>query len=133
VRLPDIARTWFVLLKPSLLGLPGKTGRLYGLLGQEQYTKGEYTDRMKQFISTGGKTGHAQLFNVFDSVIPAAYPGLDGYRSIFSCAGAEEIHLAGSGPMLFTALQDEQAAASIHSKLTSRDIQSFLVESVPGS
>jgi 4-diphosphocytidyl-2C-methyl-D-erythritol kinase len=52
---------------------------------------------------------------------------------MFSCAGAEEIHLAGSGPVLFTALQDGQAAAAIHRKLTSKDIQSFLVESVPGS
>ena len=86
-RLPDIPGTWFVLLKPSLLGIQGKTGRLYGLVGPESYTKGEFTEKMKQFITTGGKTGHPHIFNVFDSVIPKAYPGLDRYRHFCPCRG----------------------------------------------
>ena len=131
-RLPDIEKKWFVLIKPALLGQPGKTGRLYGLIGPGQYTKGEYTDRMRQSISAGGKAGNPQLYNVFDNVSSTAYPGLDRYRSIFSSAGAEDIHLAGSGPVLFTAVRDQKSAGEIQDKLRAKDIQAFLVSSLPG-
>lgn len=132
IRLPDIKKNWFVLIKPTMLGQPGKTGKLYSLIGPGQYTKGEYTDRMRKSISAGGKSGHAYLYNVFDSVFSIAYPGLDRYRNILSDIGAEEIHLAGSGPMLFTAVRDEKTAVGIQDKLKAREIQSFLVSSLPG-
>jgi 4-diphosphocytidyl-2-C-methyl-D-erythritol kinase len=35
-RLPDIEKKWFILVKPPLLVQPGKTGRLYGLIGPSQ-------------------------------------------------------------------------------------------------
>ena len=132
IKLPDIKKEWFVLIKPAMLGQPGKTGRLYSLIGPGQYTKGEYTDRMRQSISAGGKAEHVYLYNVFDSVSSIAYPGLDRYRSILSDIGAEEIHLAGSGPVLFTAVRDKKTAVGIQDKFKSRDIQSFLVSSLPG-
>ena len=131
-RLPDIEKTWFVLLKPAMVGAGQKTARLYGLVKPEQYTKGEFTDRMRQFITSGGEKGHAHIYNAFEHVIAEAYPGLDSYRSIFSCAGATEIHLAGSGPVLFTAVQNEKTARDLHEQLATRDVQSFLVSSVTG-
>ena len=132
IKLPDIEKDWFVLIKPAMFGQAGKTGRLYRLIGPGQYTKGEYIERMRQSISAGGKAGHAYLYNVFDSVSSIAYPGLDRYRSTLSDIGAEEIHLAGSGPMLFTAVRDEKTAGELQDKLKARDIQSFLVSSLPG-
>ena len=132
IKLPDIEENWFVLVKPSLLVHPGKTSRLYGLIGPGQYTKGEYTDRMRQSISAMGKADQIYLHNVFDSVSSIAYPGLERYRSIFRSAGAEGIHLAGSGPVLFTGVRDQKSAAEIQDKLRVHDIQSFLVSSLPG-
>ncbi len=132
IKLPDIETNWFVLIKPAMLVQPGKTGRLYKLIGPGQYTKGEYTDRMKQSLSAGDKLEHSYLYNVFDSVAAIAYPGLDRYRSILSDIGAGEIHLAGSGPVLFAAVRDSIIAGEIRDKLKAREIQSFLVSSLPG-
>ena len=130
VKLPDQGKTWFVLLKPALPGQAGKTGRLYGLIGPHQYTRGEYTDRMKQAIGAG--LGYSSLYNVFDNVISEAYPGLARYFDILSNAGAGEIHLAGSGPVLFTAVQNENKARDIYARVIEKDMQAFLVSSVPG-
>jgi len=130
VQLPDMGKTWFVLLKPALPGQVGKTGRLYGLIGQHQYTGGEYTGRMKQSIGAGLE--YTGLYNVFDNVVSDAYPGLGRYFDILSKAGAGEIHLAGSGPVLFTALQDEKKAREIYDRVKVEDVQAYLVSSVPG-
>jgi 4-diphosphocytidyl-2-C-methyl-D-erythritol kinase len=129
-KLPDIDKTWFILLKPSLPGQAGKTGRLYGLIVQHQYTGGEYTFRMKQSIDSGH--GLAGLYNVFDHVVSEAYPGLDRYFDLLRKAGAREIHLAGSGPVIFTALQDEKKAREIYGRVKTGDEQVYLVSSVPG-
>ena len=127
VVLPDMPETWMVLLKPPLMATCGKTGKLYSMIDPVQYTKGEYTDGMKRFISTGSSEHYRHQYNIFDSVTARAYPGLDKFISSFSCAGAAEIHLAGSGPVLFTLAQDEGQARGIQGRLKARDIQSFVV------
>jgi 4-diphosphocytidyl-2-C-methyl-D-erythritol kinase len=125
--LPDSLKTWFVLLKPAMLDKPGKTGKLYGLLTAQQYTDGKRCSTARDILLKGGELDPSLLYNVFDAVAFEAYRGLEQYWRIFEKAGARHIHLAGSGPMLFTMSYDEGEARSVHDKLTGDSIQSYFV------
>lgn len=126
----DAPKMWFVLLKPSMLDKPGKTGRLYGLLKSQQYTGGEYCEAVRAVMLKGGQVNQSLLYNAFDGVAFDAYPGLEQYWRAFEKAGASHIHLAGSGPMLFAMFYDEREATSIHHELTAASIQSYLISSM---
>ncbi|MBN1375370.1 MAG: 4-(cytidine 5'-diphospho)-2-C-methyl-D-erythritol kinase [Dehalococcoidia bacterium] len=131
-KIPDLKKTWFVLLKPALPGGIGKTGRLYGFIEPGLYTKGEYSESMKEKIMSGVGIEPSHLYNIFDSVALEAYPGIDRYYSIFREEGASSIHLAGSGPVLFTSVQGQETASRIHARLIDKKMQGFVVSSLPG-
>ncbi len=57
------------------------------------------------------------MFNVFDEVGLKFFAGLKEYRQKFLEAGAVDVHLAGSGPTLFTLLRDDVKAGIICKKL----------------
>jgi 4-diphosphocytidyl-2-C-methyl-D-erythritol kinase len=128
--LPDAPGMWFVLLKPAMLKVGGKTRRLYGLLGEHHYTEDEYCSAAKAVFLESGRIDPGFMYNTFDAVAFDAYPGLEQYWRRFADAGARHIHLAGSGPMLFTMSYDEFEAKSVHDRLTADNIQSYLVTSL---
>jgi 4-diphosphocytidyl-2-C-methyl-D-erythritol kinase len=68
------------------------------------------------------------LFNVFDSVADEAFEGLADYRRRFIKAGAEDVHLAGSGPALFTLLRDKAKAQQIYGNLKDMGLEAYIVE-----
>ena len=132
--LPPLPRRWLVLLIPDIPRLPGKTARLYSSLEESHYTPGRITEEMVTALTKGEAVTPASLFNVFDSVADGSFAGLDGYRQKFKEAGARSIHLAGSGPALFTIGKSKPRANRIFKKLKDKGLEAYLagtLESTP--
>jgi 4-diphosphocytidyl-2-C-methyl-D-erythritol kinase len=128
--LPDMNKIWFVLMKPAMVIQGNKTGRLYSLIRPNQYTSGEYSGKIKNCIFGGQNLAEAMLYNVFDSVAEVAYPALESYRSMLSNSYSHNVHLAGSGPCMFTITNNESKARELRDKWNAANLQSFLVSSV---
>jgi len=128
--LPDLEQTWFVLLRPDLPVSSGKTAALYRLIKAGHYTTGELSKGLLEQLKNTGKRRSGPLFNVFEEVANDAFPGLKEYAEEFRRAGASGIHLAGSGPVLFTLPDDQKQASDIHTNLLERGLESYLVSSV---
>ena len=70
------------------------------------------------------------LFNVFDGVARDVFSGLERYWAEFLAAGAEFVHLAGSGPALFTMTRDRAQAEKIYRRLKQQGLESYLSETI---
>jgi 4-diphosphocytidyl-2-C-methyl-D-erythritol kinase len=121
--LPDIDKAWFVLLKPDLRVETGKTGRLYGLLQASHFTTGAHTQKARNFMEKIGHIRTGLLFNVFDSVARQAFPGLEDFWKLMLNSGADKVHLAGSGPAIYSLFSDESRARAVAGKLTGQGAQ----------
>ena len=77
----------------------------------------------------GRGTGPAAgLFNVFDEVGLRYFAGLKEYKQKFLEAGAVDVHLAGSGPTLFTLLREDVKAGNICKKLQEKGLEAYLAD-----
>ena len=128
--LADLEKMWFVLLRPDLPVQPGKTAALYQMVRTGHYTSGELSAGVRELFESGGERQAGPLYNVFEKVASDAFPGLSKYMEQFLRAGAPEVHLAGSGPVLFTMLHNEKRASEIHANLVAGGLESHLVTSV---
>jgi 4-diphosphocytidyl-2-C-methyl-D-erythritol kinase len=128
--LPSFSQMWLVLMLPPVARMPGKTGRLYGHIRPEHYTDGGATKRLVSQLSKGGGVVPAMLFNVFDKVALDYFDGLSVYREQFLKSGAQEIHLAGSGPVLFTLTGDKTRAEKIYRDLKKQKLESYLTHTL---
>ena len=128
--LPPLPQMWVVLLVPPVPRLTGKTGRLYASLKAGYYTDGQITDRLVALLTKGEEMAPANLFNVFGSVASEIFDGLGESRQQFLNAGAKEVHLAGSGPALFTLVKDRVQAEKIYNNLQQKGLESYLVETL---
>ncbi len=72
----------------------------------------------------------SNVFNVFDTVACDSFTGLSQYREQFLEAGAEEVHLAGSGPALFTLVKDKLRAEEIYLHLWQQGLESYLTDTL---
>ncbi len=126
--LPPIPPMCVVLVIPAVPRMPEKTERLYDSLNAGHYTAGEITERLVASLSTGGEVAPSMLFNVFDEVALDSFVGLRQYWERFWQAGAESVHLAGSGPALFSIMGDKPQAEKIYRHLQGLGLESYLVE-----
>jgi len=130
--LPDMEMVQFVLLKPELAASGDKTKRMYGLLQEKHYTSGRHADGLKTVLQGGNWLQSRLLYNVFDNVAFQAFPGLEDYWRMLAEAGADAIHLAGSGPMLFTVTEDATKADAMKRYLNGHGNEAYLVSSIKG-
>ena len=131
--LPPFPHMWVVLMLPPVPRMPGKTGRLYASLKPGHYTRGEVTDRLVALLTRGSLGGERlvhNLFNVLEDVAADSFAGLGEYRQQFLQAGAQEVHLAGSGPVLFTLVKDRAEAEKIYHNLQQQGLESYLTETL---
>ena len=129
--LPPLPHTWVALVIPPVPRIPGKTEQLYASLKPNHYTPGEITDRLAALL-TGieGERLLSNIFNVFEGVALDMFDRLREYREQFLKAGADCVHLAGSGPALFTLIKDKVQAAKIHESLQRQGLEAYLVETL---
>ena len=113
--LPPMPGIYLVLAVPSIDILPGKTGRLFESLNRNHYTDGDLTRKFIEALKTGREA--PPLFNTFENTAYDVYPGLNVFKEHFIKLGAENVHLAGSGPVLFTVVPDLTAAGELYRQL----------------
>ncbi|MCJ7516019.1 MAG: 4-(cytidine 5'-diphospho)-2-C-methyl-D-erythritol kinase [Dehalococcoidia bacterium] len=121
---------WFVLLIPPLPKIANKTQRLYSCLGSQHFTDGQLVDRAVISWSKDKLIASSLLFNVFDSVAFDAFPGLKDYWRRFAEAGAENIHLAGSGAALFAPVNNKSRVKEIQRQLRQQKLESYAVSTI---
>ena len=120
----------FVLLVPAVR-LKCKTASMYKLLNDSNFTNGALTRKLEARIRNGGDIPPQFLFNVFDDVLPNMVPTIKECLAIFRSVGATEIHVAGSGPTLFTMVSTRELGTAISLVLKHKyKLNSFLVTSV---
>lgn len=130
IPLPSVPIPWFVVLLPALPEIPGKTKKLYARLNEKHFTHGQYTSEVMQSWSIDYHIDPGKLFNVFDAFAFDVFPELEDYWLKFKEAGADNIHLAGSGPSLFAPFVDQIQAGNVKRRLTDMGLISHVVSAI---
>jgi 4-diphosphocytidyl-2-C-methyl-D-erythritol kinase len=117
-----------ILVMPSILRVENKTQRMYGQLSVRNYTQGKVTEDFIKATEGRPTASGIGLYNVFDEVGLRFFAGLKEYRQKFIQAGADEVHLAGSGPTLFSLTRDEVKAYDIHKRLQDMGLEAHLAD-----
>jgi len=132
IPLPPLPKSWVVLALPSVLRLTGKTKQLYESLRANHYTDGQITRRLVEELVTSGHFSKSLLFNTFENVAFTWFSGLEVARQHFIKLGAINVHLAGSGPALFTLVEESTRAEELYSSLQKQRMEPYLAETMPG-
>ena len=131
IPLPSLPRSWVVLLMPPLPRVPEKTAQLYAALKPGHYTDGQVTQKLTSQLNEGGEFKPSLLFNTFENVAFDFFPELKVYREHYLKLGAQDVHLAGSGPTLFTIMEDKAQAEELYQRCQDQGLESYLVETLP--
>ncbi len=124
--LPPLPHHWVVLVMPDVPRLPGKTARLYASLNTGHFTDGQITERMANELKEGKEP--STLFNTFENVAFASGSELKVYRDHIKKLGAPHVHLAGSGPALFTLFKEKTKAEELYTRCQQQKMETYLVE-----
>jgi 4-diphosphocytidyl-2-C-methyl-D-erythritol kinase len=127
--LPSSVKTWMVLLRPPI-ELANKTREMYARLDPSCFTRGQHARRLASSIRASQMITNRQCFNVFDPLALSLFPGLDHYRREFLAAGADEVHLAGAGPTLFTLPNGRDEGEEILQRLRKQRMEAYLAHTV---
>ncbi len=131
--LPDLPPTCFVLHMPPLPKIPDKTSKLYGKLSSRNFTQGEFVHAALQTLEQGKTLPSSSMFNIFEAVAFDVFPDLDKYKEIFEQTAGLPVHLAGSGPCLFTPVQNEEKANEVYLSLRRQGLECYIVSSLSRS
>ena len=100
---------------------------LYSLLTAQHITEGQYVNKAMKHWSETGQINFSLMFNVFDSLAFNAFPELNEYWDRFKQAGAGNLHIAGSGPTLYTYVESESQAKTLCQHLCDQGLSAFSV------
>jgi 4-diphosphocytidyl-2-C-methyl-D-erythritol kinase len=123
--LPSLPKSWVVLIAYPLTPIEGKTKKLYAKLKPSHYSDGQITDSMVVGL-TRGAVSPSMLFNTFENVAYKFFPKLKVYKEHFLKLGAESVHLAGSGPTLFSLLKDKAQAEDFYQRCRDQGLTCYL-------
>jgi 4-diphosphocytidyl-2-C-methyl-D-erythritol kinase len=70
------------------------------------------------------------LFNTFENVAFDQFSGLKVYKEHIIKLGVPNVHLAGSGPALFTMLKDKAQAEDLYTRCKQQGFESYLAETL---
>jgi 4-diphosphocytidyl-2-C-methyl-D-erythritol kinase len=126
--LPPLPHWWVILVMPDAPRLPEKTRQLYASLKASHYTDGQITQRLVAELREGKEP--SALFNTFENVAFTRFSKLKVYRDHMVKMGASNVHLAGSGPTLFTLLKDKAQAVDLYTRCQQQNMETFLVETL---
>ncbi|MEE8618909.1 MAG: 4-(cytidine 5'-diphospho)-2-C-methyl-D-erythritol kinase [Dehalococcoidales bacterium] len=127
--LPPLPHRWVVLVAPDVPRQPGKTAQLYASLKVIHYTNGQITARLVAALREG-REFTPSVFNTFENVAFTQFPQLKVYQEHLVKAGADNIHLAGSGPTLFTLIKDKTQAEELYSRLKQQRLEVYLTDTL---
>ncbi len=130
--LPPLPHRWVVLAIPPVPRMLGKTERLYASLKPCHYTDGQIAERLVEELREGREFNPSLLFNTFENVAFARFSEISVYREHMMKVGAAGVHLAGSGPTLFTLVKDKTQAEELYIRLQQQRLESYLAETLAG-
>ncbi|MBN1644191.1 MAG: 4-(cytidine 5'-diphospho)-2-C-methyl-D-erythritol kinase [Dehalococcoidales bacterium] len=128
--LPPFPHHWIILVVPDIRELQGKTKRLYDMLKPSHHTAGEITRKLVTGLKSGRGLKDFELFNTFENVTFTHGAELGNYRDHILKTGAPNVHLAGSGPALFTILKDKNQAEELLERLKNQGMQAHLTKTL---
>jgi 4-diphosphocytidyl-2-C-methyl-D-erythritol kinase len=128
--LSRLPRRWVVLVVPPFSRIAEKTRRLYATLKPEHYTDGRVTQKFVKVLNEGGELEPSMLFNTFENVAFDFFADLKVYKGHFKKLGAPHVHLAGSGPTLFTLLEDKARAEDLYTRCKDQGMECYLTETL---
>lgn len=128
--LPPFPTSWMVLFRAPVDIPSGKTKRLYDSLNASHFDEGRSTKEMADMLNRGGEISPSCLVNTFEKVAFTTYDGLENYWQRFRELGADNIHLAGSGPTIFTLSQDKNHGEGIYRNLVKEGFEAYFVQSL---
>ncbi len=126
--LPPMPHMSVVLLRPASPSVENKTRQMYARLSPADYSNGAATEALVAKLRNSELSLEDGLYNVFDQVGMRFYSRLREARSKFLEAGAGSVHLAGSGPTLFSLVKDSQTASRIQESLQAAGHESYLAD-----
>jgi len=128
--LPPLPHMWVILVVPLVPKLPRKTEQLYAGLKATHYTDGQITKRLVEELKAGRGFTPSLLFNTFENIAFTRFAGLSVYREHIVKIGATDVHLAGSGPTLFTLVKDKAKAEELYIRFQQQGLEAYLVETL---
>jgi 4-diphosphocytidyl-2-C-methyl-D-erythritol kinase len=117
-----------ILLVPSLPQVENKTRQMYASLNVRNYSSGKITEDFINMLEGKAKVPGIGLYNIFDEIGLQFFKGIKEARQKFLEAGAADVHLAGSGPTMFTLLRDEIKAYDLHKSLLGKGFAAYLAD-----
>ena len=129
--LPDVTPTYFVLHVPPLPRMPDKTSKLYGKLSAANFTRGQFVHAALQTLEQEKTLPPSLMFNIFEAVAFDVFPQLNKYKGIFEQTVSLPVHLTGSGPCLFTPVQNKEKANEVCLSMQRRGLECYVVTSLP--
>jgi 4-diphosphocytidyl-2-C-methyl-D-erythritol kinase len=128
IPLPSITHRWVILVIPNVPRVPGKTKRAYDMLKPYHYTDGKITEKLVADLKSGKGFPTSALFNTFENAVFTRGTELTTYRDHIRKIGVPDVHLAGTGPALFTLLQEKSQAENLLVRLKNQGMESYLTE-----
>jgi 4-diphosphocytidyl-2-C-methyl-D-erythritol kinase len=128
--LPSLPPRWVALIVPPLPVVKEKTRQLYARLKPSHYSDGQITQRLLKVLKEGGEFKPSMLFNTFENVAFDFSPKLKVYKEHFIKLGAQNVHLAGSGPTLFAMFEDKAQAEELYQRCKDQGLESYLAETL---
>ena len=128
--LPTYPSSQILLFRPPVSVPSRKTKTLYASLDQSCFSDGQFTRTMVASLYQVDKPPPSSFFNVFERIAFAAYAGLEEYWQRFFALGADNVHLAGSGPTLFTIVQGKAQGQKLYRSLRREGLEAYLVQTM---
>jgi 4-diphosphocytidyl-2-C-methyl-D-erythritol kinase len=129
--LPPLSPTYFALHIPPLPRILNKTSKLYTKLDVRHFTKGEFVHIALQALEQRKTIDSSLMFNIFEAVAFGVFPQLGKYKRMFEEAAGSTVHLTGSGPCLFTPIQNKEKANEICLSLRKQGLECHVTTSLP--
>jgi 4-diphosphocytidyl-2-C-methyl-D-erythritol kinase len=129
-QLPPARKMWVVLVMPDIPVEMGKTGRMYSLLKPVYFTDGSITQKLVDTLKQKKPFLPAMIYNVFENIAFEDFTLKHLCLDPMIKSGALHVHLAGSGPVLFTMLAEKARAEELYNKYKSLGIKAFIAETI---
>jgi len=128
--LPALRKMWVVLLIPPVSREKGKTAVLYKSLDEKDFTDGSLTDELLEMLNESRELPSSKLYNIFEKTAFDIFDKLEEFRWRFLEAGAYQVGLAGSGPTLYSLINDKKQAEKIFRNLKKKGYEVYLAETL---
>lgn len=130
--LPSLPTSWLVLSFRSH-GHDNKTAAAYQALSPGDYSDGGHTTRLVSLIRNSLPLNDSSLFNSFDGVATALFPGIEKDWTTLGESSGGPVYLSGAGPTLLCLVNDAGEGERVVDECTRQGLDCRLVRTLaPG-